>query len=192
MNNHRPNACKTSAGQLILCFAFLSPVAISSVHAAFDHTYRSPHTNRSTSALLRKTSQILSNGDPVWILQVVDQTNQVTESFEVVSGKKDSQLKNRNTPDNGSPLPSGIYSISTANIERGPFPNPELGTGYWIPLNPLFPTNRTDLGIHQDPSWGLLNKHSGTAGCIGMKSAEDTASLVKIIKSNKISRLIVL
>lgn len=192
MKMHAKKACEIGLGLLVLSSILYSPVTQNKAYATLSRSTESSNIYSDVTALLLKTNKVLSNGDPVWILQVVDNKNRVKESFEVVSGKKNSQQKNRNTPDNESPLPSGIYSVDKKNIEKGPFPNPELGSGYWIPLRPLFSTNRTDLGIHQDPSWGLMNEHSGTAGCIGMKSAEETASLVQLIKAKNISRLVVL
>ena len=85
----------------------------------------------------------------------------------------------------------GTYSIDRMGIEAGPFPDPELGKGFWVPITPLFSTGRSDLGFHQDPSWGKKNGESGTSGCIGLQKASDTLKLVEWIKHYNLTRLTV-
>lgn len=144
-----------------------------------------------TKLVLSKTNETVEGTkDPVWSLQLI-QNGKTIEKMPALTGRVDRQSLNRHTSGNKSPLPVGAYYINQAAIERGPFPDPELGSGYWIPFTPMFKTNRSDLGFHQDPSWGRKNGESGTSGCIGLQSAQQTAKLVDWIKRYNIHWLVV-
>jgi hypothetical protein len=114
------------------------------------------------------------------------------ETLPALTGKSDRQGLNRHIAGNKSPLPPGVYSITISEIYGPPFTDPELGQGYWIPIEPLFKTGRSALGIHQDPSWGKLNGESGTSGCIGLRDIEHTGTIVTWIRQYGIKRLYVL
>lgn len=142
--------------------------------------------------VLEKTKEIVpQTKDPIWKLALVDQTGKELGTLKALSGRSYRQTANRDQGGNKSPLPSGIYSIDYYGIERGPFGDPELGKGFWVPITPLFSTGRSDLGFHQDPSWGKMNGESGTSGCIGLDSAESTSQLVQWIKRYQIRKLVV-
>jgi hypothetical protein len=141
--------------------------------------------------VLSKTNEIVEGTkDPVWSLQLV-KDGKVIDKIPALTGRASKQSLNRHTSGNKSPLPIGAYYINQTAIERGPFSDPELGSGYWIPFTPMFQTNRSDLGFHQDPSWGRKNGESGTSGCIGLQSAKETAKLVEWIKKYNIHWLVV-
>jgi len=141
--------------------------------------------------LSRSPQTVAKTNDPIWQLQL-KQNGQILATLPALSGRANRQALNRHTSGNKSPLPPGRYSIGRYGIERGPFADPELGTGYWIPIQPLFNTGRSDLGFHQDPSWGKTNGESGTSGCIGLESAAATEELVTWIKTFNIRQLTVL
>lgn len=129
-------------------------------------------------------------GDPIWRVQLVVNGRPV-DQLPALIGRADRQSLNRHTAGNKSPLPPGQYRIDRTGIEAGPFPDPELGRGYWVPISPLFTTERSALGFHQDPSWGKRNGESGTSGCIGLQSPEATQKLVNWIKQFNVHRVIV-
>ena len=139
--------------------------------------------------LLRKSSKTNAVGDPVWTLTLVTGTGQAVASMPAVTGRAYTQTLDRNTPNNESPLPTGNYSILRNGIERGPFPNPELGRGYWVPMQPQFATGRSNLGFHVDPSFGLHNGQSGTAGCVGLLNTAATEQLVAWINTHNVKTL---
>lgn len=152
----------------------------------------SPVTRPGYALVLEKTKETVPNTkDPVWKLALVDQTGKELGTLKALSGRSYRQTANRNQGGNKSPLPSGVYSIDHYGIERGPFGDPELGKGFWVPITPMFSTGRSDLGFHQDPSWGKMNGESGTSGCIGLDSAESTSQLVQWIKRYQIRKLVV-
>lgn len=138
--------------------------------------------------LTRSTNSVATTKDPIWVLQL-KQGDQVLASLPALSGRANRQQLDRHTSGNKSPLPPGRYAIDRNGIARAPFSDPELGSGYWIPIQPLFRTGRSDLGLHQDPSWGLANGESGTSGCIGLESADATAEVVNWIKHFNIRQL---
>jgi hypothetical protein len=140
--------------------------------------------------LIRTNETVKQTKDPIWKLQLVA-NGQVLDSMPALTGRASKQTANRNIAGNKSPLPKGTYSIDRYGIARAPFDDPELGKGFWVPVIPLFNTNRSALGFHQDPSWGKLNGESGTSGCIGLESPEATAKLVEWIKHYNIQLLTV-
>jgi len=152
-----------------------------------------PWQNNRPSAklILTRSKKIVKNTkDPIWNLQLVS-NGQVLDTLPALSGRSFKQLADRNIAGNKSPLPVGNYSIDRYGIARAPFSDPELGKGYWVPITPLFNTQRSALGFHQDPSWGRTNGESGTSGCIGLESPDATAKLVDWIKHYNIQLLTV-
>ena len=131
-----------------------------------------------------------STKDPIWKVELVVD-GKVVDSVDSLIGRSYRQTANRHTAGNKSPLPVGTYSIDRQGIVREAFSDPELGKGYWIPITPLFATGRSALGIHQDPSWGKTNGESGTSGCIGLSSPEDTVKVVGWIRQHNISSMVV-
>jgi hypothetical protein len=153
----------------------------------------SPAVRPGYALVLEKTKEFVpQTKDPIWKLALVDQTGKELGTLKALSGRANRQTSNRNQGGNKSPLPTGVYTIDHYGIERGPFGDPELGKGFWVPITPMFSTGRSDLGFHQDPSWGKLNGESGTSGCVGLESAEATSQLVQWIKRYHIRKVIVL
>lgn len=153
----------------------------------------SPAVRPGYALVLEKTKELVpQTKDPIWKLALVDQTGKELGTLKALSGRANRQASNRNQGGNKSPLPTGVYTIDHYGIERGPFGDPELGKGFWVPITPMFSTGRSDLGFHQDPSWGKLNGESGTSGCVGLENAEATSQLVQWIKRYHIRKVIVL
>lgn len=144
------------------------------------------------SIVIERTGEkVQQTGDPVWKVALVDSSGKELDALKALSGRASKQTANRHQGGNKSPLPDGVYSIDNYGIERGPFSDPELGYGYWVPITPLFNTGRSALGFHQDPSWGKMNGESGTSGCVGLESPEATAKLVDWIRTYKVNKVIV-
>ena len=139
---------------------------------------------------LQRTGQYVpKTNDPIWELKVVVD-DEVIDTIPALTGRAYRQDVDRNIAGNKSPLPKGLYSILSRQAVSGPQVG-ELGDGYWVPIVPLFSTGRTSLGIHHDPSWGKTNGESGTSGCIGLKTPEETQKLVNLIQKYNITQLIV-
>lgn len=151
-----------------------------------------PPVSNSHFLILKKTSQTVpKTKDPIWKLELLNKEGTVLDSLQAVTGRASRQTADRHVAGTKAPLPAGTYRIDRAGIERGPFGDPELGSGFWIPITPLFATGRSDLGFHVDPSWGKLNGESGTSGCIGLVSVDATVKLTTWIKHFNITKLIV-
>lgn len=151
-----------------------------------------PPISNAPFLILKKTSKtIKETKDPIWSLELISKDGVVLDKLQAVAGRASRQAVNRHIAGTKAPLPVGTYRIDRAGIERGPFSDPELGNGYWIPFTPLFTTGRSDLGFHVDPSWGKLNGESGTSGCIGLENVDATVKLATWIKHFNVSKLIV-
>lgn len=145
---------------------------------------------QSKLVIVKTIETVKPTNDPIWEVQLVV-NNKTVDKLPALIGRAYKQSVNRHIAGNKSPLPIGRYTITTSAIESGPFDDPELGKGFWVPIEPTFPTERSVLGIHQDPSWGKVNGESGTSGCIGMKSAQDTKTVVSWIRQYNIREIVV-
>lgn len=150
-----------------------------------------PLTNTPFLILKKTSNTVKQTKDPVWNLELISKDGTVLDTLKAVTGRATRQTANRHVAGTKAPLPTGTYRIDRSGIERGPFSDPELGNGFWVPITPLFSTGRSDLGFHVDPSWGKLNGESGTSGCIGLENTDATVKLVTWIKHFNVSKLIV-
>ena len=113
--------------------------------------------------------------------------SKLVSSYQAVSGRWHTQLLDRNISGNESPSPNGEYKILDETLGY----HPETG-GVFLPYEPLFETQRSHLGFHIDPSWGLEGEDKdGTKGCIAFKTKKDYNSFVKFITDSNISKLII-
>lgn len=118
-------------------------------------------------------------GNPIWLLSV-DLPDGSTEKFTAVTGRAYSQGRDRNVSGLKAPLPAGQYNLGT--VHRDGFSSPEIGGYAFIDLNPKFMTGRTDLGIHNDPSFDKDPVEDGTDGCVALTSKEQLVKLVALLK----------
>ena len=120
---------------------------------------------------LRRTGSSYDNGDPIWLLQLRD-GGQVQQQWQAVaSAKRHQQLDRRWSPGNGSPLPKGTYRVGE--------PEP-WGADLWLQLDPLFPTSRSALGIH--------NCYPGI-GCICIPDRQELSDLADAVRRYNVTRL---
>ena len=120
---------------------------------------------------LRRTGSSYDNGDPIWMLQLRD-GGHVREQWQAVaSAKRHQQLDRRWSPGNGSPLPKGTYRVGA--------PEP-WGADLWLQLDPLFPTSRSALGIH--------NCYPGI-GCICIPDRQELSDLADAVRRYNVTRL---
>ena len=120
---------------------------------------------------LKRTSGTYANGDPIWQLQLIE-AGRVLQSWKAVASAKAHQnLDRRWSPGNGSPLPKGNYRLGQ--------PEP-WGQDLWMQLDPLFPTTRSALGIH--------NCYPGV-GCICIPDRQQLSSLADAVRRYNINRL---
>jgi hypothetical protein len=127
-----------------------------------------------------------SQGNPIYTLEAYVNGRKY-KSFKAVSGTATTQDRDRNKANTFAPLPDGLYKVSNVVI---PSNIPEVGKTF-ISIYPQFETERTDLGIHQDPSYNKNNQHDGTAGCIGLTTAADRDAINSFISKYHPRNLIV-
>lgn len=132
-----------------------------------------------------KTDELNEQNNPILKVEVFDEHSKVTD-FKALSGRAWAQEYDRNIADNSSPSPKGTYTIlpETVGIKA------ETG-GVFRPYEPNFETQRSALGFHVDPSWGLDNEEDGTTGCIALKTLEEYNHLNTLINNIEISDLII-
>ncbi len=124
--------------------------------------------------------------NPIYLLKVYHQ-GQLLYTFQTVSGRHFTQKRNRHQAGTEAPLPDGNYRISSHSV---PGTLVEVG-GRFLPVYPRFSTGRSALGIHYDPSYNKNNGEDGTAGCIGLSSRQNFATLLSFVRSHKPQLLIV-
>jgi hypothetical protein len=108
------------------------------------------------------------NGNPIYTLEAYVGGERY-QTFSAVSGIASSQQFDRNIGSNHAPLPDGLYRVSDQIV---PGAVPEVGRTF-IGIYPQFQTNRSDLGIHVDPSFNKKNGSDGTSGCIGLTTTSE-------------------
>jgi len=75
-------------------------------------------------------------------------------------------------------LPDGRYRVTKSII---PGTTSEIG-GRFLPIQPLFRTGRSQLGIHYDPSFELDNGKDGTEGCIALTTEGELDDLLNHVR----------
>jgi len=162
----------------------LLATAPSCANASLPERFEDKCSQPSNTIVLEKTKQVNKFGNPIWLLTLPD-----CRSYKAVVGRASTQKLNRHTANNQSPLPKGEYYVEA--IHRGPFSNPEIGGTWFIDVAPMFKTQRSELGIHWDPSFNRNKKEDGTSGCIALTNSEDLDTVVDVVKSYKVEKLIV-
>lgn len=134
---------------------------------------------------ISKGKKTNKQSNPILDLNIYSQ-GQLVASFEALSGRTYTQNLDRNIAGNKSPAPSGLYTIES----QLPSNLYETG-GVFLAIEPSFKTNRSNLGIHVDPSWGLTNGEDGTSGCIAVKSHAEYSQFINLLSTYKINSLII-
>ncbi|MBD6619299.1 L,D-transpeptidase [Komarekiella sp. 'clone 1'] len=102
-------------------------------------------------------------------------------SYKTVSGRSYTQNKDRDSSGTEAPLPNGKYKVARTYIHGA---IPEAGDRF-LPIQPLFQTGRTDLGIHYDPSFEKNNGEDGTSGCIGLTDKQDLNRVLEYVRIHR-------
>lgn len=117
---------------------------------------------------LTPTTKINALGNPIYELRLYSD-GKLYQTYPTVTGRSDTQTKDRNLAGINAPLPDGIYLVASFTV---PGTADEVGDNF-LPIEPLFFTNRSELGIHVDPSFEKPNGEDGTSGCIGLTDKSD-------------------
>ncbi|MEM8778385.1 MAG: L,D-transpeptidase [Cyanobacteria bacterium P01_G01_bin.49] len=107
-------------------------------------------------------------GNSIYELQLYG-NGQLIAAYPTVTGQAATQNKNRHQEGTEAPLPDGKYAVASSAV---PGTTSEVGE-WFLPIEPLFSTGRTALGIHYDPSFQKTNGEDGTQGCIALTQKQD-------------------
>lgn len=125
---------------------------------------------------LTPTGQVNQLDNPLYKLSLYV-NGQLLKNYSTVTGRADSQYQDRHKSGTKAPLPDGNYRVSFVSVAGS---HSETG-GSFLPIQPLFPTNRSNLGIHYDPSFEKSNGEDGTSGCIALTNKSDFDEVVNYV-----------
>ncbi len=115
-------------------------------------------------------------GNPIYELRLYA-NGQLIGTYPTVTGRANSQNRNRHQSGTEAPLPDGQYQVASAEVAGT---HSEVG-GRFLPIKPLFPTQRFALGIHYDPSYQKNNGEDGTEGCIALTNKSDLDQVLQYV-----------
>jgi len=145
-----------------------------------------PHCQRTCLVFLSGNGETNAQGNPIQRLLLYENGTLMNE-FRAVSGRANSQARDRDISGLEAPLPDGTYTVAQGAV---PGTHPEVG-GRFLPVHPQFSTGRTYLGLHWDPSFNQANGEDGTSGCIALTNAEDFSTVLRWVEANQPELLIV-
>lgn len=117
-------------------------------------------------------------GNPLYQLRLYA-NGQLIGTYATVSGRAHTQNRNRNRAGTEAPLPDGKYKVARAPI---PGSISEAGDRF-LPIQPLFQTGRSALGIHYDPSFEKNNGEDGTSGCVALTNKRELNQVLNYIRT---------
>ncbi len=134
-----------------------------------------------------QTNETIGGGLKVYRTQLIDSTGKVVNTVRCVSGRIGNQTPT-NQPGSQSPIPFGVFKFDKpGSVEAA---GGEFG-GVWSPVTPTFPTRRSAMGVHYDPSAFKNNSQTGTAGCLATPTIEEREIMTDFIRTYKPTHLIV-
>lgn len=131
--------------------------------------------NYMTLSPTRETNPL---GNPLYELRLYANGRPIN-AYLTVSGRKHTQNRNRNKAGTEAPLPDGKYKVTRLPIAGS---IPEAGN-LFLPIQPLFSTGRSALGIHYDPSFGKNNGEDGTSGCIALTNKQELNQVLNYVRT---------
>jgi hypothetical protein len=140
-------------------------------------SYNSQPLSSDNYMTLEPTGQTNSFGNPLYNLKLFANGKSIT--YTTVSGRFNTQNRNRNLAGTEAPLPNGRYSVAKHYIAGT---HPEVG-GRFLSILPQFSTGRSALGIHYDPSYEKSMKDDGTSGCIALTNRSDLDKVLNYIQT---------
>ncbi len=127
---------------------------------------------------LTPTRTVNALGNPIYELRLYA-NNQLRGVYTAVTGRAYTQTRNRHVAGTQAPLPDGRYTVNRLPI---PGTNPEVG-GRFLPIQPMFQTGRSALGIHFDPSFEKSRTEDGTEGCIALTNKHDLEQVLNYVRT---------
>lgn len=134
--------------------------------------------NVSNYMMLTPTGRKNAIGNPIYELRLYV-NGQLVATYDTVSGRAYTQNKNRHKSGTEAPLPDGLYAVAKTAV---PGTITEAGK-LFLPIESLFKTGRSSLGIHYDPSYEKSNGEDGTSGCIGLTSQQEFDRVLNYVRT---------
>lgn len=123
--------------------------------------------------------------NPILAVEVyVDE--ELVRRYNALNGRAHTQDLDRNVAGIEAPSPNGVYTIMPETVGY----HDETG-GVFRPYEPTFQTQRSLLGFHIDPSWGLDNGEDGTIGCTAFKTLDEYREFNNLLDQHNITKLII-
>lgn len=129
---------------------------------------------------LTPTGRVNALGNPLYQLKLYA-NGQLFRTYTTVSGRAFTQNRNRHRSGTEAPLPDGMYQVAKASI---PGTIAEAGDRF-LPIQPLFQTGRSALGIHYDPSFEKKNGEDGTSGCIALTNRQELSQVLNYVRTHQ-------
>ncbi len=131
-----------------------------------------------------RTNETVAGGLRVYKTILVDRNGNTVNTVRLVSGRIDKQTPSH-VEDSQTPPPFGIYTFDAPGwVYKGEDLKAQFG-GVWSPITPTFNTERSEIGIHYDPSTFSGNYKVGTAGCFATPTVKEKDIMTKFIQNQK-------
>lgn len=145
---------------------------------------------QSAKLVANRTQETIGGGLRVYQVRLIDSTGKVIKTVRCVSGRVGNQTPSH-VAGSQAPIPFGIYKFNTpGEVSPPPGNKPEFG-GVWSPVTPTFNTQRSELGVHYDPSAFKQNSQTGTAGCFATPTVTERDVMTSFIRTYKPTHLII-
>lgn len=142
--------------------------------------YENAQVAQGSYMTLTPTNTRNTMGNPLYELRLYA-NGRLMATYETVTGRAESQNRNRHQSGTEAPLPDGQYQVGSGVVAGT---HPEVG-GRFLPIEPLFPTGRYALGIHYDPSFQKTNGEDGTEGCIALTNKGDLDQVLQYVQTHQ-------
>ncbi|HEY9849761.1 MAG TPA: SH3 domain-containing protein [Leptolyngbyaceae cyanobacterium] len=160
---------------------------VASEYLVKEASGNSNHPTGTAKVVATQTNETIGGGLKVYRTQLIDNTGKVVNTVRCVSGRIGNQTPT-NQPGSQSPIPFGVFKFDKpGSVEAA---GGEFG-GVWSPVTPTFPTRRSGMGVHYDPSALKNNSQTGTAGCLATPTIEEREIMTNFIRTYKPTHLIV-
>jgi hypothetical protein len=154
---------------------------------AADFLVPAANTIGKAKVIAIRTPRTFDGGLRVYRTHLVDGKNQVIQTVRGISGRVHRQVPSH-VAGSQAPLPFGVYTFDKpGSVEFAPG---EFG-GVWSAVTPRFPTQRSGIGIHYDPSAFKQDSNTGTAGCFATPSIEERETMSRFIETYKPTHFVV-
>ncbi|MEM7553366.1 MAG: SH3 domain-containing protein [Cyanobacteria bacterium P01_A01_bin.84] len=136
-----------------------------------------------------RSSETIAGGLKVYKTQLINKKGEVIDTVRLISGRVNQQTPSH-IPNTQTPPPFGIYTFQYPGwVYEGKDLKKEFG-GVWSPIIPTFKTQRSEIGIHYDPSTFSKTINVGTAGCFATPTVEEKKKMTNFIRTHKPSHFV--